>query len=140
ESQTASSVNRRSATLARVFAPVTMAERKAELLLVPYFHIVFTPPAEIGAIAYQNKAEIYGLLFKAASETMLTIATDPQQLGAKIGITAVLHTWGSAMTHHPHVHMAASHPMARAGSAHDRTIWSPSRSSRPCFAGACWEC
>jgi len=67
--------------------------------------ILFTLPAEIGAIAYQNKAEIYGLLFKAASETMLTIAHDPKHLGAKTGITAVLHTWGSAMTHHPHVHM-----------------------------------
>jgi hypothetical protein len=76
-----------------------MAERKAEL------HIVFTLPAEIGAIAYQNKAEIYGLLFKAASQTMLTIAANPKHLGAKIGITAVLHTWGSAMTHHPRVRM-----------------------------------
>src|SRR5262249_48221365 len=82
-----------------------MEERKAELLEVPYFHIVFTLPAEIGAIAYQNKAEIYGLLFKAASHTMLTIASDPKHLGAKIAITAVLHTWGSAMTHHPHVHL-----------------------------------
>jgi hypothetical protein len=82
-----------------------MEKRKAELLQVPYFHIVFTLPTEIGAIAYQNKAEIYGLLFKAASDTMLTIAADPEHLGAKVGITAVLHTWGSAMTHHPHVHM-----------------------------------
>jgi hypothetical protein len=82
-----------------------MEERKAELLEVPYFDIVFTLPAEIGAIAYQNKAVIYDLLFKASSETMLTIAADPKHLGAKIGITAVLHTWGSAMTHHPHVHM-----------------------------------
>ena len=81
-----------------------MAERKAELLEVPYFHIVFTLPAEIGAIAYQNKAVIYDLLFKAASDTVLTIAADPKHLGAKIGVTAVLHTWGSAMTHHPHVH------------------------------------
>ena len=75
------------------------------MLQVPYFHIVFTLPTEIGAIAYQNKASIYALLFKAASETMLTIAGDPKHLGAKVGITAVLHTWGSAMTHHPHVHM-----------------------------------
>src|SRR5262249_5553957 len=82
-----------------------MAERKAEPRQVPYSHIVFPPPAEIGAIAYQNKAEIYALLFKAASETMLTIASDPKHLGANIGITAVLHTWGSAMTHHPHVHL-----------------------------------
>ena len=82
-----------------------MEERQAELLPVPYFHIVFTLPSEIGDIAYQNKAVIYALLFKAASETMLTIAADPKHLGARIAITAVLHTWGSAMTHHPHVHM-----------------------------------
>jgi Putative transposase len=65
---------------------------------------VFAIPGEIGAIAYQNKAVIYDLLFKAASETMLTIAADPKHLGVKIGIIAVLHTWGSAMPHHPHVH------------------------------------
>jgi Putative transposase/Transposase zinc-binding domain len=82
-----------------------MEEREAELLPVPYFHIVFTLPSAIGDIAYQNKATIYGLLFKAAAEAMLTIAADPKHLGARIAITAVLHTWGSAMTHHPHVHM-----------------------------------
>ena len=82
-----------------------MQAREAELLPVPYFHIVFTLPAAIGDIAYQNKAVIYDLLFKASSETMLTIAADPKHLGARIGITSVLHTWGSAMTHHPHVHM-----------------------------------
>jgi len=82
-----------------------MEERQAELLPVPYFHVVFTLPAEIGAIAYTNKAAIYDLLFKASSETMLTIAADPKHLGARIGITSVLHTWGSSMTHHPHVHM-----------------------------------
>ena len=82
-----------------------MADREADLLPVPYFHVVFTLPAEIGDIAYQNKAVIYDALFKASSETMLTIAADPKHLGAKIGMTAVLHTWGSAMTHHPHVHM-----------------------------------
>jgi hypothetical protein len=71
------------------------------LLQVPYFHIVCTLPTEIGAIAYQNKASIYALLFKAASQTMLTIAAYPKHLGAKIGITAVLHTWGSAMTPPP---------------------------------------
>ncbi|MGH8519092.1 MAG: IS91 family transposase, partial [Panacagrimonas sp.] len=79
--------------------------RKAELLEVPYFHVVFTLPPKIAAIAYQNKAVIYDLLFKASSETLLTIAADPKRLGAKIGFTSVLHTWGSAMTHHPHVHM-----------------------------------
>jgi hypothetical protein len=82
-----------------------LAEREAELLPLPYYHVVFTLPPAIGAIAWQNKAEVYGLLFKAASETMLTIAADPKHLGARIGITAVLHTWGSALTHHPHVHM-----------------------------------
>ncbi|MET0792759.1 MAG: IS91 family transposase [Polyangiaceae bacterium] len=82
-----------------------MADREAELLPVPYFHVVFTLPSAIGDIAYTNKAVIYDLLFKASSETLLTIAADPKHLGANIGITAVLHTWGSAMTHHPHVHM-----------------------------------
>ena len=82
-----------------------LAEREADLLPVGYFHVVFTLPAEIADIAFQNKAVVYDLLFRAASETMLTIAADPKHLGARIGITAVLHTWGSAMTHHPHVHM-----------------------------------
>ena len=79
--------------------------RKAELLEVPYFHVVFTLPPRIAAIAYHNKAVIYDLLFKASAETLLTIATDPKRFGVKIGFTSVLHTWGSAMTHHPHVHM-----------------------------------
>jgi hypothetical protein len=82
-----------------------LADREAELLPVGYFHVVFTLPAEITAIAYQNKQVVYDLLFKASAQTMLTIAADPKHLGARIGITAVLHTWGSAMTHHPHVHM-----------------------------------
>jgi Putative transposase/Transposase zinc-binding domain len=82
-----------------------LAEREAELLPVPYFHLVFTLPGPIADIAYQNKAVIYDLLFKAAAEATLTIAADPKHLGASIGITAVLHTWGSALTHHPHVHM-----------------------------------
>src|SRR6476619_143297 len=82
-----------------------MEERNAELLAVPYFHVVFTLPARIAAIAYQNKAVVYDLLFKASSQTMRTIAADPKRLGVKIGFTSVLHTWGSAMTHHPHVHM-----------------------------------
>jgi Putative transposase/Transposase zinc-binding domain len=82
-----------------------LAEREAELLPVPYFHVVFTLPAKIAAIAYQNKAVVYDLLFKASSEAVLTIAADPGHLGGRIGITAVLHTWGSTMTHHPHVHM-----------------------------------
>jgi hypothetical protein len=86
-------------------AKAWLAERKADLLPVGYFHVVFTLPTEIADIAWQNKAVVYDLLFRAASETMMTIAADPKHLGARIGITAVLHTWGSAMTHHPHVHM-----------------------------------
>ena len=81
-----------------------LADREAELLPVGYFHLVFTLPSEIADIAYQNKRVIYGLLFKASAEATLTIAADPKHLGAKIGFTAVLHTWGSAMTHHPHIH------------------------------------
>jgi len=76
-------------------------------LPVPYFHQVFTLPAQIADIAYQNKAAIYDLLFKASAETMLVIGADPEHLGARIGFISVLHTWGSAMTHHPHVHMIA---------------------------------
>ena len=82
-----------------------LADREAELLPVPYYHVVFTLPGPIANIAYQNKAVLYDLLFKVSAETMLTIAADPKHLGARIGITSVLHTWGSAMTHHPHVHM-----------------------------------
>jgi hypothetical protein len=82
-----------------------LAEREVELLPVPYFHVVFTLPAAIGDIAYQNQAVIYDLLFKVSAETLITIAADPKHLGARVGITAVLHTWGSALTHHPHVHM-----------------------------------
>jgi Putative transposase/Transposase zinc-binding domain len=81
-----------------------LAAREAELLPVPYFHVVFTLPAEIGAIAYQNKAKVYGLLFKAAADTLTTIAADPNHLGADIGFIAVLHTWGQNLDHHPHVH------------------------------------
>ncbi len=82
-----------------------LAEREADLLPVGYFHLVFTLPAEIADIAYQNKAVIYGLLFQASSEAVITIAADPKHLGARVGLTAVLHSWGSAMIHHPHVHM-----------------------------------
>jgi hypothetical protein len=81
-----------------------LAAREAELLPVPYYHVVFTLPAAIGAIAYQNKAKVYGLLFKAAADTLMTIAADPKHLGAQIGVTAVLHTWGQNLDHHPHVH------------------------------------
>lgn len=81
-----------------------LAEREADLLPVEYYHVVFTLPASIGQLAYHNKAVVYGLLFAAAAETLLTIAADPKHLGARIGVTAVLHTWGSALTHHPHLH------------------------------------
>ncbi len=82
-----------------------MAAREAELLPVPYFHVVFSLPAKIADIAYQNKVAIYDILFKASAETMSTIAADPKHLGARIGVLSVLHTWGSALNHHPHVHM-----------------------------------
>ncbi|HEV2080311.1 MAG TPA: IS91 family transposase [Allosphingosinicella sp.] len=82
-----------------------MSARAEELLPVEYFHVVFTLPAEIARIACWNKKAIYGLLFKASAETVMTIAADPRHLGARIGMTSVLHTWGSALTHHPHVHM-----------------------------------
>ena len=78
--------------------------RQADLLPVEYYHVVFTLPAPIAEIAYQNKAALYGLLFDIAAETLLRIAADPKHLGASIGATLVLHTWGSALTHHPHVH------------------------------------
>ena len=82
-----------------------LAAREADLLPVGYFHVVFTLPAEIAPVAYQNKAVVYDLLFRTAAETLLTIAADPRHLGARIGATAVLHSWGSTMTHHPHLHM-----------------------------------
>ena len=85
-------------------AKVWLAERQADLLPAPYFHVVFTLPAQIAAIALNNKAVVYDLLFKAAAQTLQTIAADPQRLGARLGLIAVLHTWGSALTHHPHVH------------------------------------
>ncbi len=103
-----------------------LAEREADLLPVGYFHVVFSIPAEVADIAFHNKAVMYDLLFRAASETMLTIAADRRHLGARIGITAVLHTWGSAMTHHPHIHMI----VPGGGISLDGTHWV---SSRPAF-------
>ncbi|NHO34369.1 IS91 family transposase [Acetobacter fallax] len=100
-----------------------LAEREADLLPVGYFHVVFTLPARIADIALQNKAVLYALLFQAASETMMTIAADPRHLGARIGITAVLHSWGSALTHHPHVHMI----VPGGGLSPDGQRWIPSR-------------
>jgi hypothetical protein len=82
-----------------------MAARTEDLLPVEYFHLVFTLPAEIAQLAYWNKKAIYGLLFKASAQTVTIIAADPKRLGARVGITSVLHTWGSALTHHPHIHM-----------------------------------
>jgi Putative transposase/Transposase zinc-binding domain len=93
--------------------------REAELLPASYFHVVYTLPAELRDIAYQNKRVVYDLLMKAAAETTLQIAADPKHLGARIGITAVLHTWGSAMTHHPHVHMI----VPGGGLSDDRAKW-----------------
>jgi hypothetical protein len=103
-----------------------LAEREADLLPVGYFHVVFSLPSAVADIAFQNKAVVYDLLFHAAAETMLTIAADPKHLGARIGITAVLHTWGSALTHHPHVHMI----VPGGGIALDGQHWI---SARPAF-------
>jgi hypothetical protein len=93
--------------------------RRADLLPVEYFHVVFTLPAPIAGIAYFNKAVIYEALFKAASEALITVAADPKHLGARVGLTAVLHTWGSALTHHPHVHCI----VPGGGLSPDRTRW-----------------
>ena len=100
-----------------------LAEREAELLPVQYFHVVYTLPAPIADIAHQNKRVIYDLLFKAAAQATITIGDDPKHLGARLGITAVLHTWGSAMTHHPHVHMI----VPGGGLSQDRSRWVPCR-------------
>jgi hypothetical protein len=96
-----------------------LAEREAELLPVPYFHVVFTLPESIGGMALQNAREIYGILFRAASETLLTIAADPRRLGAAIGFLAVLHTWGQNLHLHPHLHCV----VPGGGMAPDRTSW-----------------
>jgi len=102
-----------------------LAEREAELLPVPYFHVVYTLPSELRHIAYQNSRVVYNLLMKAAAETTLAIASDPKRLGARIGVTAVLHTWGSALTHHPHVHMI----VPGGGLSLDGTRWVAARSN-----------
>jgi Putative transposase/Transposase zinc-binding domain len=102
-----------------------LAEREAELLPVPYFHVVYTLPSQLRDVAYQNKRVVYGLLMQASAETTLEIAADPKRLGARIGITAVLHTWGSAMTHHPHVHMI----VPGGGLSEDGTRWIGARSN-----------
>jgi len=102
-----------------------LADREADLLPVAYFHVVFTLPAKIADIAYQNKAVIYDILFTASAETMTVIAADPKHLGGRIGITSVLHTWGSALTHHPHVHMI----VPGGGISADGMRWISSRSN-----------
>ncbi len=107
--------------------------RAAELLPVPYFHVVFTLPHAIGPVALQNKRIIYGILFKAASETLKEVAADPKHLGAEIGILAVLHTWGSNLMHHPHLHCV----LTGGGIALDGSRWvhcKRSRRKKPFFA------
>ena len=100
-----------------------LADRQAELLPVPYFHVVFTLPAPVGEIAFQNKAAAYAILFRAAAETLATIAADPQHLGAQLGMTMVLHTWGQTLQHHPHVHCVVT----GGGPSLDGTRWAACR-------------
>jgi len=96
-----------------------LAERQAELLPVPYFHVVFTVPASVGEIAFQNKAIVYAILFRAAAKTLASIATDPKHLGAQLGATMVLHTWGQTLQHHPHIHCV----IPGGGPSLDGTSW-----------------
>jgi len=98
-----------------------LAKRSAELLPVPYFHVVFTLPHVLAPLALQNKALVYGLLFRAAAETLLQIAADPKHLGAKIGFLAVLHTWGQTLLHHPHLHCV----VPGGGLSPDQRRWIP---------------
>jgi len=96
-----------------------LADRQAELLPVPYFHVVFTVPAPVAEIAFQNKATVYAIMFKAAAETLRTIAADPKHLGAELGVVAVLHSWGQNLHHHPHLHCV----VPGGGPSLDRTRW-----------------
>jgi hypothetical protein len=100
-----------------------LVDRQAELLDVPYFHVVFTVPAAIEVIAFQNQTVVYDILFRAASETLRVIAADPEHLGAEIGFLGVLHTWGQALTHHPHLHFL----VPGGGIAPDGKSWMPGR-------------
>ena len=93
--------------------------RRSELLLVPYFHVVFTLPHELSALVLQNKRLLYDLLFRASAATMLEVARDPKHLGADIGLLSVLHTWGQNLQHHPHIHSI----VAAGGLARDRSGW-----------------
>ena len=120
-----------------------VADRQAELLPVPYFHLVFTLPAPIAEIAFQNKAVVYAILFKAAADAMTALAANPRRLGARIGGLAVLHTWGQALTHHPSIascRAAVFHAMELDGSP-NRTSFSPSSRCPGCsgayFSNAC---
>jgi hypothetical protein len=113
-----------------------LAARKADLLPIGYFHLVFTLPVEIAPIAYQNKTAVYDLLFRAAAETLLTIAADHKHLGAGIGFTAVLHTWGSAMTHHPHL-ISSCRPAGYRMTAHAGCTADPASSCRCVCCPAC---
>ena len=101
-----------------------LAARQADLLPVPYFHVVFTLPAEVAAMAYQNKALVYAILFEAVAETLKTIAADPKHLGGELGFIAILHTWGQTLTHHPHIHCLV--PGGALSPDHQR--WIPCRS------------
>ena len=127
-----------------------MAARAEDLLPAEYFHVIFTLPAEIARIALWNKRAVYGLLFKASAETVMTISADPKRMGATVGITSVLHTWGSAMTHHPHIHMVVP-PLGRllrhrlpgnGMAAYRRTVQDGSPASRAsfCMCACCRDC
>src|SRR5215813_13410966 len=113
-----------------------LADRQADLLPAPYYHVVFTMPAPIADMAYYNKAVIDGILFKAAAETLITIAADPKHLGACIGLTAVLHSWGSALTHHPHVHII----VPGGGLSLDGQRWIACRPASSCPSGSSRGC
>ena len=114
---------------------VAGGERQAELLPVPYFHVVFTLPREIGGLALQNAREIYSILFRAASETLLTIAADPKRLGAAIGFLAVLHTWGQNLHLHPHLHCVVPGGGIGPGRRRAGLVAGSNRSFCPC---RCW--
>ena len=120
-----------------------LAERQAELLPVAYFHVVFTLPASAAEIAFQNKAAVYAILFRAAAETLSTIAADPKHLGAEIGFVGVLHTWGQNLQHHPHVHCVVPgggvSPDGRRWIACRPGFFLPVRVSRGCSAGCSWK-
>ena len=113
-----------------------MAARAKDLLPVEYFHLVFTLPVQIARIAYWNKKAVYGLLFKAAAQAVATIAADPKRLGARVGMTSVLHTWGSALTHHPHIHMI----VPGGGLSPDGTRWIACRRGFFLHVRVCPDC